>query len=189
MPKKISMKALMVAWPVVSAAASAGADPLSIGPFTIDGGGASGAAAGSFTLSGTIGQPEASVTAAGPYVLRGGFWTAGPANPSSVGEEPATPPQSNPITELRILHAAPNPARRTTQVRLELPAAVDVSIRVYDPRGALVRTLVDRPLAAGRQTVTWDGLDHDGLSVGAGIYFLRVRAGRHEHTQKVAWIR
>lgn len=42
---------------------------------TIDGGGSSNAVAGAFTLSGSIGQPDAGVPmTAGSYELRGGFW-------------------------------------------------------------------------------------------------------------------
>lgn len=44
---------------------------------TIDGGGVNESTGGSFTLSGTIGQPDASVLEGGTYTLRGGFWSAG----------------------------------------------------------------------------------------------------------------
>lgn len=45
---------------------------------TIDGGGGMGSAGGSYSLGGTIGQPDASVTAmtGGTYTLTGGFWAA-----------------------------------------------------------------------------------------------------------------
>lgn len=50
--------------------------------FTIDGGGASNSVSGSYTLSGTIGQPDAGEPMlVGSYELRSGFWPAisGPA--------------------------------------------------------------------------------------------------------------
>lgn len=45
--------------------------------WTVDGGGAQSCTGGGFTLSGTIGQPDASaVMSGGDYALRGGFWVS-----------------------------------------------------------------------------------------------------------------
>lgn len=41
---------------------------------TIDGGGALRSAGGNFTLSGTVGQPDATVARGGVFTLQGGFW-------------------------------------------------------------------------------------------------------------------
>ena len=45
----------------------------SIDWFTIDGGGGT-SSGGSYTLSGTIGQPDAGTLSGGSYTLEGGFW-------------------------------------------------------------------------------------------------------------------
>jgi hypothetical protein len=42
--------------------------------FTIDGGGGT-SAGGQYTLSGTIGQPDAGTLTGGSFTLRGGFWS------------------------------------------------------------------------------------------------------------------
>ena len=44
---------------------------------TIDGGGGT-SSGGKYKLTGTIGQPDASYSAAGKYELLGGFWPGGP---------------------------------------------------------------------------------------------------------------
>lgn len=44
--------------------------------YTIDGGGATFSTGGSFTLGGTIGQPDAGVMSGGTFSLTGGFWGA-----------------------------------------------------------------------------------------------------------------
>lgn len=61
---------------VLSIATALGQD-LAIDWHTIDGGGGT-STGGSYTLSGTIGQPDASATAmaGGTYTLTGGFWAA-----------------------------------------------------------------------------------------------------------------
>ncbi len=48
--------------------------PFSIDWYTIDGGGGT-STGGVYTLSGTIGQPDAGTMAAGNFALRGGFWS------------------------------------------------------------------------------------------------------------------
>lgn len=44
--------------------------------FTIDGGGGT-SEGGTFTLAGTIGQPDANLLSGGNYTLGGGFWGGG----------------------------------------------------------------------------------------------------------------
>lgn len=53
--------------------ASAQAQPYTIPWWTIDGGGGN-STGGGYTLSGTIGQPDAGVMTGGGYILTGGFW-------------------------------------------------------------------------------------------------------------------
>jgi hypothetical protein len=48
--------------------------------WTVDGGGsamAGGAGSGTYTLTGTSGQPDAGILAQSPYLLAGGFWGRG----------------------------------------------------------------------------------------------------------------
>ena len=60
--------ALFLAAPWVAPAQS-----FSIDWFTIDGGGGT-SSGGNYTLSGTIGQPDAGTLTGGNYALQGGFW-------------------------------------------------------------------------------------------------------------------
>jgi hypothetical protein len=46
--------------------------------FSIDGGGGA-SSGGSYTLNGTIGQPDAGTMSGGAYTLAGGFWSGGSA--------------------------------------------------------------------------------------------------------------
>ena len=43
--------------------------------YTIDGGGATFSTSGSYSLGGTIGQPDAGLMSSGSYMLLGGFWS------------------------------------------------------------------------------------------------------------------
>ena len=55
-------------------ASNASAQRYAIDWFTIDGGGGT-SAAGVYSVSGTIGQPDAGLMTGGPYGLAGGFWS------------------------------------------------------------------------------------------------------------------
>jgi hypothetical protein len=58
---------------VLTLTASAHAQSYAITWWTVDGGGGT-STGGGYTLSGTIGQPDAGVLSGGGYTLTGGFW-------------------------------------------------------------------------------------------------------------------
>lgn len=70
------MKKLTVLLAIIAAVftTTARAQNYSIDWFTIDGGGGT-STGGVYSLSGTIGQPDAGVMTNGPYTLAGGFWS------------------------------------------------------------------------------------------------------------------
>ena len=81
------------------------------------------------------------------------------------------------------VRAFPNPAPGPTTVAFALARPSNVTLRVFDVRGRLVRELPVGPLAAGDHRLHWDGRDDTGTRVANGVYFVRVegatgRAGR-----------
>lgn len=108
--------------------------------------------------------------------------------PFYVGEMPdhnGMPMATGPAGTDKALRAAmaeldgnqPNPFNPSTRIGFRLPTDGPVTLRVYDVRGALVRTLVDGPLAAGTHAVVWDGADDRGSPVSSGIYLYELQAG------------
>src|SRR5262245_32831185 len=59
---------------IAAASLTASAQSYSIDWYTIDGGGGT-SSGGQYTLSGTIGQPDAGTSSGGSYTLEGGFWS------------------------------------------------------------------------------------------------------------------
>ncbi len=53
-------------------------------------------------------------------------------------------------------------------------------LRIYDVRGALVRTLVAAEMPAGYHNVIWDGLTDHGAPAASGVYYYRLRADGRE---------
>jgi fibronectin type 3 domain-containing protein len=84
----------------------------------------------------------------------------------------------------------PNPFSAETTIRYAVPAeGAAVSIRLYDIRGRLVRTLADGRRSGGTYDAVWDGRDNAGRAVSSGIYFARVSIGEWGETRKIAYVR
>ena len=107
----------------------------------------------------------------------------------------AVPPlPANATTSGRLLTALyparPNPFTGETAVQFDVPShAGPVVLAVYNVRGQLVRTLVDRPLDRGRHETCWDGVDARGFRTPSGVYFLRLHVGRETKSQKLLLMR
>ena len=82
-----------------------------------------------------------------------------------------------------------NPARGATGLEFRVSRAGEVRMRVYDARGALVRTVRESVAAAGLTRLRWDGRDDARSGVSSGIYFLRVETVDGTSTRKVAFLR
>jgi hypothetical protein len=52
-----------------------------------------------------------------------------------------------------------------------------------------VRTLINETMNPGTHSVSWNGLDHSGRQVAAGLYVYTIRAGEFTATRKMAYIR
>jgi len=64
-----------------------------------------------------------------------------------------------------------------------------VSLKVYNVRGELVRTLVDENRPAGPQTVEWDGSDERGRAVASGVYFYETQTDGRSIINKTALVK
>lgn len=89
------------------------------------------------------------------------------------------------------LVCAPNPFNPAATVTFDLPAGGEVSLRVYDLHGGLVRTLLHEEMSGGRHQAQWDGRDERGEPAASGVYLVRLRMpGRQvEIVSKVALLR
>lgn len=70
----------------------------------------------------------------------------------------------------------PNPFNAGTSISYQLSEGSFVRLRVYDPSGQLVRTLVEEEQRAGNHIARWDGRDNSGRDVASGVYLYRLRA-------------
>jgi hypothetical protein len=90
--------------------------------------------------------------------------------------------------EFSLGPALPNPAVSSVQLVFTLAQVGVTTLNIYDVRGRVVRTLVDGQLNAGPQSAVWDGRDNRGRTVGAGVFFYRLRSGSQQAERKLAFV-
>lgn len=84
------------------------------------------------------------------------------------------------------LHRAwPNPFNPRVNFSFSLPQEAHAHLAVYDLKGRLVTTLVDRTLDGGEHLASWDGRDRSGRSAPAGVYLAVMRSGERQDSRKI----
>ena len=78
----------------------------------------------------------------------------------------------------------PNPFNPVTNISFSLPEEVRVTIKIYNIRGELVKTIVDEIMTAGFHTIQWEGRNNNNRQVSSGIYFYNIKAGPFNETGK-----
>jgi hypothetical protein len=84
--------------------------------------------------------------------------------------------------------ARPNPTTGSVSIGYTLARSTDVSIRVYNVAGRLVRTLVKERQKPGPYDILWNARDNDGRRVPNGVYFYRMVAGDWTSQRKVVFL-
>ncbi len=88
----------------------------------------------------------------------------------------------NIITELK---AFPNPFKEDLNLSFNLSQEERTTIEIFNIQGQRVHTLLSEIAPKGEHRVLWDGKDQDGQPMPAGIYMVRLRAGKALINQKV----
>jgi hypothetical protein len=83
------------------------------------------------------------------------------------------------------LSSYPNPFSQKTDISFELNKAQDVSLKIYNLKGQLVRDLSSGSFAKGTHKISWDGRDNSGSAVSHGIYFSKLEADGKTLTRKL----
>jgi len=93
----------------------------------------------------------------------------------------ATPEENQVPRVTSLAQNYPNPFNPQTWIDFTLPKSGPVSLRIYDERGRLVRTLVDESnLTLGAHHLLWNGRDDGGRTAASGgyLYVLKTEAGQ-----------
>jgi hypothetical protein len=90
--------------------------------------------------------------------------------------------------QLSLSHS-PNPFNPKTTISFTMPKTGHLTLKVYNVRGELVRTLVDGVRLAGPQKVDWDGTSDNGAAMSSGVYFFQINDGVTTLAKKASLLR
>ncbi len=110
-------------------------------------------------------------------------WAGCPINANPIGVDPVEAPRF--VNEL--YQAQPNPANPAATIRYTIAQKGDVSLKIFDVSGRLVRTLVNQVQepAATPFEVVWDGTNDGGQHVGSGVFFYQIDAPGFSSSKKL----
>lgn len=91
--------------------------------------------------------------------------------------------------EFRLAANYPNPFNPATTIAFQLPKMSNVSIRIYNSIGQLVKTLINQRQPADSYTIKWDGKDDLGRDVASGVYYYQLITGNFRMTRKMILMR
>ncbi len=110
-----------------------------------------------------------------PVALDDVYWDG-----TIVGNQPDAPSYVN-----NLGSNYPNPFNPETRIDFSLKDAGRATLKIYNVKGQLVKTLVDDRLDQGNHSITWHGTDNSNHRVSSGVYLYRLETDGYSSTQKM----
>ena len=85
----------------------------------------------------------------------------------------------------KLFQNYPNPFNPRTTIRFDLPEPAEVSLTIFNIRGEIVRTWVDKNFSAGIHKMEWDGKNNNKLPLTTGVYFYRLSTPKFSSVKKL----
>ncbi len=79
----------------------------------------------------------------------------------------------------------PNPFDQSTMINYSIPEQSNLSLRIYDMSGRLIKVLMEGKQPGGNHTVKWNGQDDKGNQVSEGMYFVKLNSDGFNQTMKL----
>jgi len=83
----------------------------------------------------------------------------------------------------------PNPFNPSTTIRFDLPVSEKVTLTVFNVRGEIVRSLLNKQVSAGVHKIEWDGKDDSQQSITTGVYFYRLETSKFSSVKKLIFLK
>ncbi|NPD44518.1 MULTISPECIES: FlgD immunoglobulin-like domain containing protein [unclassified Lentimicrobium] len=79
----------------------------------------------------------------------------------------------------------PNPISTQANIQYHLSNTVHIELKIYNLKGELIKTLVNKKQSTGTQRIKWNATDKNGKEVSPGLYLIRLKAGKQIMTRSV----
>jgi hypothetical protein len=83
----------------------------------------------------------------------------------------------------------PNPFNPSTTIEYSIAEPSFVNLSIFDASGRLVKTLISESKVADNYSISWDGVNDNGVSVSAGMYLYKIDAGSFVETRKMLLVK
>jgi len=83
----------------------------------------------------------------------------------------------------------PNPFNAETAICYSVPENSRISLKIFNTKGQLIRTLVDNNQQPGNYRVIWDGKNETGLPVASGTYLYLMKSGQFRKVIKAVLLK
>jgi hypothetical protein len=83
----------------------------------------------------------------------------------------------------------PNPFNPETTIRMDIHYAEKATLKIFNTKGQLIRTLYDGYLEAGNKIIKWNGLDNNNKKVTSGVYFCNLQTEDCNITKKMLMLK
>jgi hypothetical protein len=85
----------------------------------------------------------------------------------------------------KLMQNYPNPFNPETVIDFNLSEQAPVKLEIFDVNGSKVKTLINKEMSLGSQTVKWDGSNDMGTRVPTGVYMYTLTTGNKSLTKKM----
>ena len=79
----------------------------------------------------------------------------------------------------------PNPFNPETRIRYYLSSARFISLKIFNQKGELIRSLENGFKQSGIHIAIWDGKNEYGLNVSSGIYICQLQIDSYSQSLKI----
>ncbi len=130
-----------------------------------------------------------------------GNWKQGdpdPGDPNLV-THPGDPDDHPPVVSVKdeknfqnefvLFNNYPNPFNPSTKISFNIPVNSHVTLKIYNVKGELVKTLADNDYTPGTYEALWNGRNDNGVQVSAGIYLYRLNANSFTETKRMVLLK
>ncbi len=83
----------------------------------------------------------------------------------------------------------PNPIKNSTYINYKLTKTSLIEIKIYNLKGELIKTLLDKKQSTGTYKIEWNATDKNGKEIKTGLYLIRLKAGKQIMTCSVEVIK
>lgn len=83
----------------------------------------------------------------------------------------------------------PNPFNPSTSIEFGVKEEGKVTLEIYNVKGQLINTLVNKDFQAGNHSIVWNGTDNANKAVSSGIYFYKLSVNDFSEVKKMTFLK